>query len=851
MNLKTAALAVALIGVLLISAFTVVDYYLPRTEAEESPFYVGIEFGYGDASQCEALIDKVKNYTNLLVISNPAITLDETLLNATCDYAYNAGMHLIIYFTDNGEFTSYTGDTNYNHLWTLKAKEKYGAYFLGSYVYDEPAGRVLDKDPGCINIDVNLSNPTSYSTARDYLGASNNYAANVYHKISAYQYCAQMAGTSVLTADYALYWFNYKAGYDTVLAEFGWGNDRQMVISLCRGAATAQGKDWGAIICWQVHTTETAGWLESGPALYSDLVLAYNNGAKYAVVFDYAGDGQANPYEFGILTDEHFEALQNFWDYIQQNPEKHGSVKADTALVLPEGYGMGFRGVTDKIWGFDEADVWTLQIYNDTIRLLNEYGSRLDIVYSDPEFQEAIVDRYANVISWTSGAAEKGYPVINLNNTFGYFTIQEAINSGATSNGDTLYVKAGIYRENININKQISLVGENKETTIIDGGNSGTAITITQTNVKVTEFTVTNGRFPIDSDSVDSEVIAEMQSAFLQSIGIDLSRITQYDVNYLEDIFRTFLQKIGDPLTTVTRSGIYLLNANNCSLTNNIIVNCTYGVVIDASTNVTMRNNNLTGNEYSFGVSASGASHYAHDIDCSNSVNGKPIYYWVGKSGSVVPSDAGYVALVNCTNITVDNLQLSGNYNGLVLANTQQSTIKDNTLTENYEGLRMVYSSSNVFKNNKMADNIFNLNADSYANDFDSSNKLDGKPVYMWINQHDRTVPTDAGYVALINCTGITVKNLNLSSGLGVGILLKNTNNSVVTQNTLTNQNCGIKLLSSSGNTVTQNNVSDSYDGIILELSADNYIFGNDFKGNQKSSITLQSCENNKIEKIT
>ena len=85
-----------------------------------------------------------------------------------------------------------------------------------------------------------------------------------------------------------LYWFDYKAGYDTVLAEFGWGNDRQMAIALCRGAATAQGKDWGAIICWEAHTNGT-GRMESGAALYQDLVLAYDNGAKYGVVFDYAG----------------------------------------------------------------------------------------------------------------------------------------------------------------------------------------------------------------------------------------------------------------------------------------------------------------------------------------------------------------------------------------------------------------------------------------------------------------------------------------------------------------------------------------------------------------------------------
>ena len=86
------------------------------------------------------------------------------------------------------------------------------------------------------------------------------------------------------TSDYGLYWFDYKAGYDAILAEVGGNNgSRQLQISLCRGAATAQGKDWGIMV-----TTETDNGqvMESGPELYDDLVLGYNSGAKYAIVFD-------------------------------------------------------------------------------------------------------------------------------------------------------------------------------------------------------------------------------------------------------------------------------------------------------------------------------------------------------------------------------------------------------------------------------------------------------------------------------------------------------------------------------------------------------------------------------------
>ena len=105
---------------------------------------------------------------------------------------------------------------------------------------------------------------------------------------------------------------------------------------------------------------------------------------------------------------------------------------------------------------------------------------------------------------------------------------------------------------------------------------------------------------------------------------------------------------------------------------------------------------------------------YDQNIDNSNTVNGKPIYYWMNQKDSVIPQDAGYVALINCTNVTVQNLQLSNNYNGLLIVNTDGSTITNNTLTGNYEGLRFSNSTDNNFQNNNICNNAFNL-ADDHS----------------------------------------------------------------------------------------------------------------------------------------
>jgi parallel beta-helix repeat protein len=70
-----------------------------------------------------------------------------------------------------------------------------------------------------------------------------------------------------------------------------------------------------------------------------------------------------------------------------------------------------------------------------------------------------------------------------------YYTIQDAID--AASEGDTINVATGVYMESLIIDQRVNLIGENKETTIINGDPSENGITITSDNVEVSGFTVT------------------------------------------------------------------------------------------------------------------------------------------------------------------------------------------------------------------------------------------------------------------------------------------------------------------------------------------------------------------------
>ncbi|NLE05545.1 MAG: DUF1565 domain-containing protein, partial [Crenarchaeota archaeon] len=152
-------------------------------------------------------------------------------------------------------------------------------------------------------------------------------------------------------------------------------------------------------------------------------------------------------------------------------------------------------------------------------------------------------------------------------------------------------------------------------------------------------------------------------------------------------------------------------------------------------------------------------------------------------------------------NIIINNTITNNTYGINCALFTSNNTITENTITGNECGIYISYSPYNVLRGNRLSENLYNLWVDcllshqgyGFINDIDSSNTVDGKPVYYWVGETNKTVPSDAGYVALIKCWGITVEGLTLSHN-GQGVLLVETNNSKVTQNNITQNNYGVSL---------------------------------------------------------
>ncbi|MBN1357725.1 hypothetical protein JW988_03055 [Candidatus Bathyarchaeota archaeon] len=362
--------------VLSVSTIAAANWWL-NSSGSTPEFFVGVEFAYsGNVNDVKALVDKAKDYTNLFVIGSIEISFNQTALNESCDYVVDSGLYLIVFITDSETYSYDVFD------WGAEAKQKYGDMFLGVYRYDEPGGHQLDLGPSIL-----VDNAENYTDMADKFSSYLNILIS-YHK---------NYSDTVITADYGLYWFDYKAGYTAVLTEFGWNHSRPLHTGLCRGAAEAYNRDWGAIVTWTYNNTP---FIYSREELYSDLKLAYNNGAKYAVVFNYPVTGS-----YGILTEDHFGALKDFWNYVNSNPQEHGVIQGEVAYVLPKDYGFGFRHAEDKIWGLWEADELSQKVWDDVNTLLDQYGSRLDIVYDDPEVMGAVKNRYDKLFFWNETIA--------------------------------------------------------------------------------------------------------------------------------------------------------------------------------------------------------------------------------------------------------------------------------------------------------------------------------------------------------------------------------------------------------------------------------------------------------------
>jgi parallel beta-helix repeat protein len=267
---------------------------------------------------------------------------------------------------------------------------------------------------------------------------------------------------------------------------------------------------------------------------------------------------------------------------------------------------------------------------------------------------------------------------------------------------------------------------------------------------------------------------------------------------------------IGNKITDHNKYAILFHFSNSNIVSGNNITNNNCGIYFESSSNNMLRNNRLNKNNENIHITFHVLSDVVQDIDASNTVDGKPVYYWVNQRNKVVPADAGFVGIINCTNITVQNLNLTNNPEGILLASTTDSIIAHNNIESSGTGLSI-----------KNSQNLTLI-----------GNHVTG--------------------ISVVGSNSIAIIRNDVANSRGVGIGLTNSKGVIVSGNNITaNGNCGIEFLYSNGNSVSHNFIADNHYAGINVLGhnnvdcSENRFVGNTLIENNGWGIRLSAAENN------
>jgi len=340
-----------------------------------------------------------------------------------------------------------------------------------------------------------------------------------------------------------------------------------------------------------------------------------------------------------------------------------------------------------------------------------------------------------------------------------YSTIQDAIN--ASSDHDTIFVydDSSPYNEAIEITKPLTIIGENQDTTIIDAQGiiigDGIIVHVRADFVTLSCFTIQNGFYGIESPYYNNgtytyntlyNIEDPLSFSYSSNNTISHNRIT-----IIKDYQFGF-------------SGIYLYEANNNIVSDNIVHN-THWEKFDAGINVGYSHGNNITNNTLYNCSIQAWEHdFADNTFEGNTINGKPIVCLKNKSYYII-ADAAQVALINCEHISITNIEFSRQHLAVIIANSKNCEISQCTFTDNYGGIRLVSSSNITATNNTIHNGLPKLLSLDFT-------------IGMWLE-----------------ATSASTISQNTIRENSVGLLMEESDNNIIEHNTIRNNRGILKFL--------------------------------------------------------
>lgn len=211
-----------------------------------------------------------------------------------------------------------------------------------------------------------------------------------------------------------------------------------------------------------------------------------------------------------------------------------------------------------------------------------------------------------------------------------YETIQSAVTNANID--DIIIVRDGTYTENVDVDKRLVIRSENGAASCIVNASDpyDHVFEILADLVVINGFTVRNA---------NGSSMGDWKNA-----GIHVT-----DRNHVN---------ISDCVVENNVFGIRTTSSDSSDLTRNIVRDNTYGIYLASSHYATLTENALSNNRVrNLDTSGMNSNPYwhKHNIDTTNTVNGKPVYYYYTDSNDLIIEnlDAGQISLVDCNNAAV------------------------------------------------------------------------------------------------------------------------------------------------------------------------------------------------------
>jgi parallel beta-helix repeat protein len=382
-----------------------------------------------------------------------------------------------------------------------------------------------------------------------------------------------------------------------------------------------------------------------------------------------------------------------------------------------------------------------------------------------------------------------------------YSKIQDAINDARDNYTVFVYENSVPYYENIFIDKKINLIGENRSTTIIDGGGSRDVVYVSADKVNINGFTIQNsGRSWInagvklnsDCNNITGNIITNNEEG-IYSYDLDNSIVSENVISNNND------------------SGIFIpFSSSNILSSNTIIGNNEYGIYIYDSILNNVSKNNISDNKYgihlwfSFNIDI-----YGNKI--TNNRNGIQLYHRSKHN-------------IIFGNSISDNIEY-----GISLSTSPENRVLENTLENNEYGIYFNCSSNNNISGNNIINNKYGINLSISPKSCVLENTLENND-----------------YGIYFNCSSNNNISGNDITYNEYGVYSSHSSNNNISGNDITYNEYGVYSSHSSNNNINRNDLADNHNiGLYICFNSNyNKIYYNNFIDNHIPAYFEQSFLN-------